>query len=97
MVEEYYPGRPAIGLCQYPMGKFEPSLLKSVLASHRMQIADRSPGSNHCSIHFRNEKWTAEVVANQVTPQSPYYYVVHHCQPLEIAGWGCPHRRASES
>jgi hypothetical protein len=83
------------------MDKFDSSLLKSVLASHRMQMTDTSPGSNHCSIHFRNEEWTAEVVANN-TPESRYYYVVHHRQPFEIAGWGVsaisiPQRRALES
>jgi two-component system, sensor histidine kinase PdtaS len=88
LVEEYYPGRPAIGLCQYPMDKFEPSVLRAVLASHRMQISDTSPGSNHCSIHFRNEGWTAEMVADKITTEPRYYYVVQHSQPFEIAGWG---------
>ena len=53
-----------------------------------MQIADTSPGSDHCSIHFHNEEWTAEVVADEVTPEPRFYYVVHHSPPFEIAGWG---------
>jgi hypothetical protein len=43
LVEEYYPGKPAIGLCQYAMEEFEPEVLKSVLAAHQMLIADTSP------------------------------------------------------
>jgi hypothetical protein len=49
--------------CQYAMEEFEPEVLKSVLAAHQMLIADTPPGSHHCSIHFRNEGWSAELVA----------------------------------
>jgi hypothetical protein len=88
LVNEYYPGRPAIGLCQYAMEKFQPEVLKSVLAAHRMQIADTSPGSNHSSIHFRNVAWTAELVADKMAKHPRYYYVVQRSRPFETAGWG---------
>ena len=88
LVEEYYPGKPAIGLCQYAMEEFEPEVLKSVLAAHQMLIADTSPGSHHCSIHFRNEGWTAELVAEKLAESPRYYYVVQHSWPHQIGGWG---------
>jgi hypothetical protein len=88
MVNEYYPGRPAIGLCQYNITKFPPELLKAVVQAHRMQLAEAPANSSYSSIYVRNGRWAAEVIADsrQTTPR--YYYVVQNRRPQEVLGWG---------
>jgi hypothetical protein len=88
MVDEYYPGKPAIGLCQYPIDKFAPEVLKAVVHSHRMHIAETATHSNHSSIHLRNGEWLAEVVADKQDNDPRYYYVVQKHRPREVLGWG---------
>ena len=55
LVQEYYPGRPAIGLCQYSMNRFEPHVLRDVLRAHRMQIVETAASSDHASMHIHHD------------------------------------------
>jgi hypothetical protein len=88
LVNEYYPGKPAIGLCQYPINKFPADALEGVVRAHRMQLVETSANSFHSSVHVRNDGWTAEVVANYLSVNPRYYYVVQHREPRETVGWG---------
>jgi MEDS: MEthanogen/methylotroph, DcmR Sensory domain len=88
LVDEYYPGQPAIGLCQYSMSKFEPHVLQAVLQAHRMQVVETATHSDHASMHIRDNSWSAEIVADKMALSPRYYYVVHHREPSEPLGWG---------
>lgn len=88
LVDDYYPGQPAIGLCQYDMNKFAPEVLRDVVQAHRLQLAETAANSQHSSIHFRNPEWSAEVVADRLAENPRYYYVVQSRQPRKIASWG---------
>jgi hypothetical protein len=89
MVDEYYPGQPAIGLCQYDMNKFPADVLKNVIRSHKLQIADTATDSHHASIHIRRRGVEVEIVANKGAVSSEYHYVVKQSlDPFEIIGWG---------
>jgi len=87
MVDEYYPGQPAIGICQYAIDDFSAEVLESVLSVHRLQLVD-APHSNHGSIRFRQDGWSAEVVADKLLVDPRYYYVVEQQQPRQVLGWG---------
>jgi|HubBroStandDraft_5_1064220.scaffolds.fasta_scaffold147452_2 hypothetical protein len=88
MVSTYYPGRPAIGLCQYPVSDFPAPVLERVLQNHRMHLSDTAPNSYHSSIHIHYDQCDAEVVADKYITNPRYYYVVQRHQPREIVGWG---------
>jgi hypothetical protein len=88
LVDEYYPGKPAIGLCQYQIEKFAPEVLQSVVQAHRMEMAEAAANSSFSSMSIRNGKWTAEVVADKTQVNPCYYYVVQNREPQEVIGWG---------
>jgi hypothetical protein len=87
LVDEYYPGKPAIGLCQYQIDKFPPEILKAVIDAHRMHLVESS-GSSYASLYVRNGHWAAEVVADKTVESPRYYYVVQSRQPQDVVGWG---------
>jgi hypothetical protein len=88
MVNEYYPDKPAIGLCQYQIEKFSPEVLEAVVHAHRLQLAEATPHSAFSSIYLRNGRWAAEVVADKTKITPRYYYVVQNRRPQEVLGWG---------
>jgi hypothetical protein len=88
LVDEYYPGQPAIGLCQYDVTKFSPEALQSVIDSHRLRVAESLAGSQHASIRVRNGDLNAEVVADKLAKKPRYYYVVQRREPSSVVGWG---------
>ena len=61
-----------------------PEILKRLV--HDLIFLGLNPDHERERGALRNEEWTAEVVADKVTPEPRYSYVVHHCQPFEIAG-----------
>jgi hypothetical protein len=88
MVDEYYPGQRAIGLCQYPLHHFSSDALESVSRHHRMTLAETAPNSLHFSIHLRDGQCRAEVVADNFASGPRYDYVVQKHKTQEIVGWG---------
>lgn len=87
LVNEYYSGKPAIGLCQYHIEKFPPEVLEAVVRAHRMKLVEAAH-SCHSSLYIRNGRWAAEVVADKTEANPRYYYVVQSRRPQEVAGWG---------
>ena len=87
LVDEYYPGKPAIGLCQYQIEKFPPEVLEAVVRAHRMKLVEAA-NSCHSSLYIRNGHWAAEVVADKTKGNPRYYYVVQSRRAQEVAGWG---------
>lgn len=88
MVDQCYPGKPAIGLCQYAMGEFSPDLLNAVLQTHRLHLAESKTHCMHSSLHVRFGSYSAEVVADKFVVDPRFYYVVQQQHPRKIVGWG---------
>jgi DcmR-like sensory protein len=88
MVEECFPGKAVIGLCQYAMNEFTPDVLNVVMENHRLHVADRAADSFHSSLSVRYGGCSAEVVVDKLMLDPRHYYVVQQQRSREILGWG---------
>lgn len=88
-MEQIFPGKPAIGLCQYAVNDFSPKTLRCVLENHKMHLADTTEGSLHSSVSIRQGRCSVEIVVDKFVIDPPHYYVVQpYRQRSEILGWG---------
>jgi hypothetical protein len=87
-VEEAFPGRSVIGLCQYNIQAFPPEILESILAAHRLHIYDGHHHSVHTGVTVRGKNCWTEIVADKLVLDPNYYYVVQRRRPVEVLGWG---------
>lgn len=87
-VDLCFPGKAAIGLCQYDMNAFPAEVLTAVLNAHRLHMSDAAPRSFHTGVGFRCGNYWAEIVADKLVVAPTYYYVVHRQRTTEILGWG---------
>ncbi len=88
IVDECFPGKPAIGLCQYDINAFAPEVLEAAIQAHRMRLADVSHNPTHSGMAIRHGEYWSEIVVNRHVPNPSYYYVVEHHRPTEVVGWG---------
>jgi len=88
MVEQCFPGKPATGMCQYPIESFPPEVLNSVMGLHRQRIAEPDAHSGYCSINITNGLCNTEIVANKFVVNPLYDFVVEERQRGEVLGWG---------
>jgi hypothetical protein len=88
MVEEFFPGKPAIGLCQYNLNVFPREVLDKVIEAHRLNLTDPSQSPIHSTMTIRNGNYWSEIVADRLVLSPNYYYVVQRRKSTEILGWG---------
>jgi hypothetical protein len=88
MVEECFPGRAAIGMCQYPIESFPPDVLDYVLNLHRQRIVDSKNPSPHASIMVSKDRCITEIVTDKFLVKPKYYYVVEEELHHDVLGWG---------
>lgn len=88
MVEECFPGKPATGLCQYPMEAFPPDVLKSVLSLHRQRVVEPCAPSCHASLSVSSNHCVTEIIADKFVVNPRYYYVVEQQDCRDVLGWG---------
>jgi hypothetical protein len=88
MVEECFPGKPAVGMCQYPINSFRPEVLESVMTLHRQQIVEPKTASSHSSLCVNSENCVTEIVTDKFIVDPKYYYVVEKRDHSDILGWG---------
>ncbi len=88
LVEEAFPGRPVIGVCQYRARSFPPAILQSILAFHKKSLTNTMRTSNHSSLAIRNGRYVIDVVADRLNPSSQFYYVAQEHGKRDILGWG---------
>jgi hypothetical protein len=88
MVEQSFPGKRAIGLCQYRMSAFDPKVLESLLETHRVQIVEPSDESRFASVQIGHGLYATEIVTDKVASHPNYYYVVQDRRPKQVIGWG---------
>jgi hypothetical protein len=88
MVQESFPHRPAVGVCQYPIASFPEKLLDQVLELHQMSLQEPQAHSSHSSLSIRKDDFTLDVVADRLQPHSTVYYVVQKLGSKNIIGFG---------
>ena len=87
MVDQCFPGKRVIGLCQYAVDEFDPQVLESVIAIHRLHLAE-PPDSMHATLSIRYGECSVEIVADKFVLDPQHYYVVQRQRHREILGWG---------
>ncbi len=88
LVEECYPGKPATGMCQYPIASFPPELLKSILRLHRQRIVEPANLSSHASLCVSSNHCITQIIADKFVIKPKYYYVVEQQDQGDVLGWG---------
>lgn len=88
MVDECFPGKPAIGLCQYDVNAFAPEVLEAAIQTHRMRLCDLSQTAIQAGMAIRQGEYWSEIVVNRHVHNPSYYYVVERHKPAEVIGWG---------
>ena len=88
MVEQCYPGKRAVGLCQYRMSAFDPRVLEALLEEHRIHLIEPDTTSRFASIQIGHGVYATEIVADKVASHPNYYYVVQDRRPRQVIGWG---------
>jgi hypothetical protein len=91
MVEECFPGKPATGMCQYPVESFSPRVLDRVWRLHRQMMVDPQVPSSHASLSLNLGRCACEIVTDKFMIDPKYYYVVEEQEKHEVMGWGTAH------
>jgi hypothetical protein len=88
MVQERFPNRPAVGVCQYPVSSFPEELLDQVLETHQASLQQPQAHSSHSSLSILRDDFMLDVVANRQQPHSKVYYIVQRFGSKNIVGFG---------
>jgi hypothetical protein len=88
LVQETFPHRQAIGVCQYPIHMFPKELLEKVLETHQASLQQPQVDSCHSCLSIRDRAFTLDVVADRQEPQNTVYYVVQKLGSTDIVGFG---------
>jgi hypothetical protein len=86
LVNQTFPDRPAIGMCQYDMRRFPQDVLESVLHQHRSALTQS--GLTHSTFTIRHREYLADIVADRGAASRKFYYVAQPRDSKEILGWG---------
>jgi hypothetical protein len=87
MMERFYPGRPAVGLCQYHAARFTPAKLREVLKVHRMALLASDDSAHHSAMRLRSDAMFGDVVFDP-RRTSTFHYVLQHDNSSEIIAVG---------
>ena len=88
LVQSAYPGKPAIGICQYPLNRFPKHMVSAILDAHRMALEETMAGSNHSTLTIRQGNYLADIVTDRLNPGSAYHYVVQGQGSFDVLSWG---------
>jgi MEDS: MEthanogen/methylotroph, DcmR Sensory domain len=88
LVDEVFPGKPVIGLCQYNLGSQTPEILERLIHAHRAHLYEGRPSASQAGLSIRTTNCWTEIVADKLIVNPNYYYVVQRRRPAEILGWG---------
>ena len=88
LVHAAYPGKAAIGICQYPIDEFPRHILDAVLNFHRITLEETMVGSNHSTLTIRAGSYLADIVTDRVNPGNAFHYVVQERGNTEVLSWG---------
>ena len=88
MVQAAYPGKPAIGICQYPVNRFPRHVVAEVLKAHRLALEETMVSTNHSTLTIRQGKYLADIVTDRFNPGAAYHYVVQGQDSSDVLSWG---------
>lgn len=88
LVQQAYPGKSAIGICQYPLNGFPRRVISSVLEAHRMALEETMADSNHSTLTIRQGNYLADIITDRLNPGSAYHYVVQGQGSYDVLSWG---------
>ena len=88
LVQKAYPGKPAVGICQYPFGRFPSRVVASVLDAHCMALEETMADSNHSTLTIREGNYLADIITDRLNPGSAYHYVVQGQGSFDVLSWG---------
>jgi len=88
LVQAAYPGKPAIGICQYPFGRFPSRVVASVLDAHRMALEETMAGTNHSTLTIRRGNYLADIITDRLHPGEAFHYVVQGQGSFDVLSWG---------
>lgn len=87
LVQASFPGKPAVGICQYPIDRFRPDVLKRVVEAHGKILDNSGAGASTASLRIQSTKCSAEIVTDKFTARPSYQYVIERADG-EILEWG---------
>jgi hypothetical protein len=86
LMERFYPGKPAVGLCSYSVEHFPPEKLEQVLSVHRCALLEDHPTAQHRTLRIRNGKFFGDVAFCDAE-QSLYHCLIQQTAGGEILSW----------
>jgi hypothetical protein len=88
LVQAAYPGKAAIGICQYPVDKFPERMIATILDAHRVALEETMVSTNHSTLTIRMGDYLADIVTDRLNPGGSYHYVVQGRGSREVLSWG---------
>jgi hypothetical protein len=88
LVQAAYPGKAAIGICQYPVDRFPEHIIAAVLDAHRVALEETMVSTNHSTLTIREGDYQADIVTDRLNPGSAYHYVIQGRGSREVLSWG---------
>ena len=88
LVQAAYPGKPVIGICQYPVNYFPKRMVDMVLDAHRMALEETMVGTNHSTLTIRQGNYLADIITDRLNPGEAFHYVVQGRGSLDVLSWG---------
>lgn len=73
MLDRYYPGKPALGICMYNCSFFDEAQLAKIMNVHRLGLVESSSGKR--SLRIRNGERYGDVVFDRISPALFHYKV----------------------
>jgi MEDS: MEthanogen/methylotroph, DcmR Sensory domain len=83
LMETFFPGRPAVGLCCYPVDNFQAEKLEHVLAVHRRALLEDHPAAQHRTLRIRGRKFFGDVAFAEAEG-APFHCVIQQASSGEI-------------
>jgi hypothetical protein len=88
LVQAAYPGKAAIGICQYPVDQFPEQMITAVLDAHRVALEETMASTNHSTLTIRSGDYLADIVTDRLNPGGAYHYVVQGRGSHDVLSWG---------
>lgn len=88
LMQRFYPDKPAVGLCSYPVTHFTSETLEQVLEVHRFALLEGHPAAKHRTLRIRNGKYFGDVAFCYCDAENPLFHcLIQQEAGAEILSW----------